>query len=387
MGLFSKKPSADKLLLEALSDYKSSRFDDCYKKVCEASELGSARASFCKALLIYNDNVNPDSTPDAEVLLDLASRAMDGGYALAYGFYAFILYIDGQKERLCEFLKGKSKVRDGVYLSYKASYLFGLYTDEENADRKTTLSVILDSVAALTEQKEKLLAKKSVEYEECELYNPYGKFSIDYTYAHAQFILLTYYYCENDWNDRRAFMAAFEEIVSQMPLVTEKFRAIAQYLRAIFKNYLGMSDFSEANRAMKIFNECYNELSDEEKDAYCDEYSEIYDKYDSFYDEQAEIRANRDVTYSDGYADKNDISLGNVVKAFAEGASRWANTSSETKTTYTIDGKEYTRGDEGYLYDESGMRSGYRVDDYARLHDESDRELGYFNTNGNFINN
>ena len=387
MGLFSKKPSADKLLLEALSDYKASNYDACYKKVCDACETGSARAHFCRALLIYNDNINPDLTPDAEQLLSLCERAMDGGYALAYGFYAFVLQIDGQKERLCEFLRKKCKVRDGVYLSHKASYLFGLYTEEENADRKTILSVMREAVSALSEQRCALYSKKSVEYEECELYNPYTKFSLDYAYAHAQFLLMTGYYCEDNWDDRRAFMASFEEVVKTMPLKTEKFRAIAQYLRAIFNNCLGMRDLSEANRAMRLFNECYNELDADEQSSYDEEYDEIYGKYKEFYGEEAENIGNREVTYSDGYADKNDVTLGNLARAISSGVQSWANSTTTTKTTYTIDGKEYTRGDEGYLYDADGYKSGYRVDDYARLHDENDRELGYFNTNGNFIDN
>ncbi len=387
MGLFSKKTSADKLLLEALSDYKASRFDDCFRKVTEAADSGSARAALCRALLLYNDNINPGSTPDFETLSSLARTAAEGGYALAYGFYAYTLYVLGDKAALCDFLSKKCKVRDGVYLSYKASYYFGLYSEEEMADRKTTLLAVRESIANLTEQKQKTLLGKSPELLELMLYNPYTKFSVDYTLSHAYFILMTVLYCEDDWSTRREFMETFEQIVRTMPVPTEKLRAISQYLGAVFGNVVGMRDFSEGNRAMRLFNECYTSLSDSDKEAYLDEYNETYEKYEKFYSEMSESLGNRDVTYSDGYADRNDISLGNVARAISEGAKHWANSETVTRTTYTIDGKEYTRGDEGYLYDENGYRSGYKVDDYARLHDEDDRELGYFNTNGNFINN
>ena len=92
MGLFSKKPNADKLLAEALADYRNENYSACYEKVCSACNLNSARAYFCKALLIYNDNVS-DSPVDVDELKSLTKKAVDGGYPLAYGFYAYILHM------------------------------------------------------------------------------------------------------------------------------------------------------------------------------------------------------------------------------------------------------------------------------------------------------
>jgi len=386
MGLFTKKINADKLLDEALCDYKELKFNSCYQKVCKAVELGSARAYFCKALLIYNDNINPNSSPDFEILEELTRYAVEGGYALAYGFYAFILYVSQQNDKLCVFLEKKHKVKDGVYLSYKASYWFGLYTDDEKADSKVTIATMKDSIALLSEQKEKLISGKNNEYEECEHYNPYGKFSLQYTYAHAHFLLMVAYYYENNWDNRSEFIRAFEEILEYMPILNEKFRATVQYMKAILNNQLGMSDLSEANRVMKILNECYEAFDEDEKDAYADEYGEIYDKYDAFYNSEIENVESRDVTYSDGYADKNDISISNITSAIAQGVSRWANTSTcATQTFYTINDRCYTRGEFGYLYDENGMKSNYRIDDISRLYDENGIELGYFNEKGLFI--
>lgn len=381
MGLFSKK-NVNKLLDEALCDYKALRFDNCYQKVCEAVEAGSPRALFCKALLLYNDNISPNSTPDFDILENLAKTAMEGGYALAYGFYAFVLYASQQNDKLCAFLEKNHKVKDGVYLSYKASYWFGLYTDDEKANIKTTISALNESISLITEQKNKLDTGKNTEFEECAYYNPYGKFSLNYSYAHAYFLLMTAYYCEDNWDNRSSFMKAFEKVLEHMPLINEKFRATVQYMNAILYNQLGMSDFSEANRVMKILNECYDALDEEEKAAYAEQYDEIYDKYDEFYNSQIENIEGRDVTYSDGYADKNDISFSGVISAIND----WSNTTTKpTETVYSIDGKNYYRGEFGYLYDENGFKSNYRVDDVSKLYDENDNELGYFNMHGLFI--
>ncbi len=386
MGLFSKKPNADKLLNEALSDYKQSKYQECYQKVCEAAELKSSRAYFCKALLIYNDHVSLGSEPDFNVLDELLKHSLDGGYTLAYGFYAYILYAMQYDERLCDFLSSKGKVKDGLYLTFYASYLFGLYTDEEHADIKTTIAIIKESISLLTNFKNQLSSGKKIEYEESELYNPYSKLSIDYTYPHAHFLLLTALYCENDWDKRKEFMDTFKVIIDMMPLAEEKFRASKQYMRAILNNYLGMRDLSEANKTMKIINDCFNGLNDEDKDYYKGDYNQLYDDYNEFYQSEIQKLKQRDITYSDGYADKNALSLNNIVNAISQGAKYYANSSSKSTTTvYTINGKKYTRGELGYLYDEQGIKGEYRIDDYSRLHDENGRELGYFNKDGLFI--
>ncbi|MGN1061581.1 MAG: hypothetical protein ACI4RO_00495, partial [Candidatus Scatosoma sp.] len=166
----------------------------------------------------------------------------------------------------------------------------------------------------------------------------------------------------------------------------EKFRAITQYMRAVLNNRLGMNDFSEANRAMRLLNDCYNALDDSEREVYEEDYTRLYRQYDEFYEAESENRRNREITYSDGYADKNDVSLANFAEAIARGAARWASSSScATETVYTINGIRYTRGEFGYLYDESGMKSDYRIDDYSRLYNANETELGYFNKDGLFI--
>ncbi|MBE6534105.1 MAG: hypothetical protein E7678_03955 [Ruminococcaceae bacterium] len=387
MGLFSKKPNTNKILDEALCDYKAERFESCYNKVCEAAELGSPRAYFCKALLMYNDNVFPNSSPDVDTLESLTRTAMDGGYTLAYGFYAFILNISAQNERLCEFLAKKSSVKDGVYLLYKASYMFGIYTDEEQASPREILATMQNSLQEITNSKVQFELKKSTEVEEWELYNPYTKFSLDYTYARINYLLMTAYYYTDNWDNRAAFMKAFEETFKYMPVLREKFSATLTYLRAILDNDLGMSDLSEANRAVRLLNDCFPDLDDEEDADLKEKYAELYEKYDEFYDVERENIDNREVSYSDGYADKNDLTLKNFASAIHDGMMNFANSASseETTTVYTINNVRYTRGDQGYLYDESGIRSEYRVDDYSRLYDGNGRELGYFNTQNLFI--
>ena len=384
MGLFSKKPNADKILDQALADYRNGNYVDCYAKVLEAAGLGSARAYFCKALLIYNDNVSSEQI-DTEVLMSLTKKAVDGGYDLAYGFYAFLLQASGDIDGLCKFCAEKNKVKDGVYLSFKASYYFGLYTDEEQADKKTIMTVAKAAIEALKVLDDQVKSEKNIQALEFAYYNPYNKFKLNYTYGHAYYVLMTILYCENDWNTRREFIDSFEKVIAYMPITDEKFRASSLYLKAILDNYLGMSDFKEANRAAGILTNCFDAFSEEEMAKHREEYNELFDAYEEFYDAEVEKRNNRDVVFSDGYADKNDLSLKNIASAIASGVQKWSSSSSNSTTVYTIGGTEYTRGEMGYLYDESGFRSEYRVDDYARLYDENENELGYFNTNGNFI--
>ncbi len=379
MGFFSKKINTSKLLDEALADYKNGQFAACYEKVCKAEEAGNARAAFCKALLIYNDNIAPGSEPDAEVLADLAKKAMNGGYAPAYGLYAFILEITQSTEELSRFCSQKVKANDGVYWSYKASYYFGLYTDDVQADAKTTIAAMKQAISLLQPN-----GKATAEREEWALYSPYGKFSPDYAYAHANFLLLTAYYCEDDWSTRREFMAAFEEALRYMPSPDEKFRIANQYLSAILSNTLGMSDLAEADRAMKIFKDCYNDLDEQEQEAYAEKLEEVCKQYTEYREAERRKRNERDVTYSDGYADDNYLTLANAASAIASRASSGSSAGS-TQTVYTIGGRKYTRGEMGYLYDEEGFKSDYRVDDYARIYDASGTELGYFNTSGLFI--
>lgn len=387
MSFFSKKPNTNKLLDEALRDYKAENFNSCYQKVCEAAELGSPRALFCKALLTYNDNIAPDSTPDIDLLEKLSLDAMQGGYSLAYGFYAFVLHISGQIDKLCEFLSKKHSVRDGVYLLYKSSYWFGIFTEEVQAGEQETISAMRESLHLISNYKTQFESKRNTEIEECELYNPYIKFSLYYTYARINFLLMSAYYFEDDWNNRSDFMSTFNETIKYMPFPHEKFKATTIYLKAVLNNSLGMSDLSEANRAIRILNECYNELDEEEREELQEKYSELYQQYEEFYDLERENIDSREINYSDGYTNENALSFNNVTSSILEGVSNWANSSqsSETKTIYTINDVRYTRGEFGYLYDESGIRSDYRVDDYARLYDKNDRELGYFNNNGNFI--
>ena len=233
------------------------------------------------------------------------------------------------------------------------------------------------------------IQKEKVEALEYACYNPYNKFKLSYTYAHAYYILMTILYCENDWSNRREFMDAFDEVLSYMPIADETYRASSLYLDAVLNNYLGLSDFKEANRAMGIVTQAFEALSDEDADRHRQEYNELYEQYEAFYDSESEKRNNREVTYSDGYADENALSLKNIASAISSGVQRWASSPSGSSSSniYTINGTEYTRGDMGYLYDSSGFKSSYRVDDYARLYDDSENELGYFNTNGNFISN
>lgn len=390
MGLFSfalRKNDKINLLSEALKDYKNADYENCFRKVCQKAEEGDARACFCKALLIYNDNVTPDSSPDFEVLKSLVNRSVKGGYSLAYGFYAYILHALGETEELCKFLSDGRNVKDGIFLSYKASYLFGMYTENQIASDSMVISTLRDAISCLKNLQKQIESGRTEEAEEYFLYNPYARFSFDYVYGHTNFVLLTAYYCDDNRENRRDFINAFEEIMRYMPVENEKFRASKQYLNAILNNLLGMSDLKEANRVMGIVNESYSALSEEEQEAYDEDYREIYERYSEFYEIESQKLKNREVSYSDGYVNKNDVSFSNLATSVGHGISNWVNgtVGNPNTTVYTVNGIKYTRGDYGYLYDEQGYKSGYKVDDYSRLYDEDGNELGYFNYQGVFI--
>lgn len=377
MGLFSR--SNDKKMLEsALEDFRAERYDEAFAKVCKAADEGSARANFCKALLLYNDEVNPDSTPDPQEVYAYARRAQEGGYAPAYGLCAFLLDVMDEHEALVRFCTQKHKVEDATFALYQGCVYFGMYTEEPQADAKTTIAT-LEKAIRLTEGK----GTSEIEREERALYNPYTRLREDYVYARANFVLMTVYFCEDDWDTRRAFMQAFDKAYEHMPLSGERFRVAKQYMNAILKNVLGMRDLKEANHAMELLNEAYGALSDDDKAVYQEDYDEVYEGYDALFEEESEKQSSRETVYSDGYADKNDLSLSGVADAIVSWAK--SGTSDCATTYYEINGRRYSRGDYGELYAEDGIKSGYRVDDYGRLYDEDGDELGYFNDKGLFI--
>ena len=385
MGLFGK--NYNKVLDEALSDFEKGDFQTCYQKVCQSADAGVGRAYFCKALLCFNDSINPGSEVDLNVLESLLKKAVDADYPLAYGFYATVLEERGKTEELCDFCKQKSKVKDGWYLWKKSAYYFGLFTDNESqASDALTRETMLQAVENLRVAVEEAKNKKGAYYE-YKLYSPFGGFSPERLYAKANFHLLTGYYCFGDSSDRKAFMQTFETALSYMPITSELLRMIRLYSLAIFKNYLGMRDFNEGQRAIRMFADVYNRLDEDTKKLYEEDYDDLFEKYEAFYDEEKERLDAREVAYFDGNESQNFFTAENLKSAFSSFAQNLGNSSQETATTtyYPIDNKKYVKGDDGYLYDSDGFKSGYRIDDVGRLYDRNDRELGYYNYKGLFI--
>jgi len=134
--------------------------------------------------------------------------------------------------------------------------------------------------------------------------------------------------------------------------------------------------------------DAYQQLSDGLKEANKEDYDTLWDNYNEYYESEMQRLAslNLDVT-SDLEALFPGRTITNFVSDLAAGVQRWADTpSGSTETTYEIDGVKYRKGDNlGYLYDENGVRTSYRVDDVDRLYGESDRELGHFSTDGIFM--
>ena len=135
--------------------------------------------------------------------------------------------------------------------------------------------------------------------------------------------------------------------------------------------------------------EAYQKLDDGTKELNNEDYCQLWENYNEYYESEMQRLASLNLeTTSDLEALFPGQTVSNFVSDLAAGVQRWANTpsSSAAENYYEIDGVKYKKGDNlGYLYDENGMRSSYRVDDVNRLYGESDRELGYFSTDGIFM--
>ncbi len=389
MGLFGKKkPNYDKLLDSALVDYENGEYAECYRKVCEAADGGSGRGLFCKAFLQCNDRVCPSEEMDLDSLQALMKASAEQEYPLGCGFYATVLEEREENEALCAFLKKPTKIKDGIYQLRKSFYYFGHYSEdgESQADENTTLASMREALRLLDIALKESQNKKSVAFYEYRAYNPFPALSFERIYAKACFLLMTGLYCYGERADRRTFMDTYQLGLTYMPVNSELLRMIRLYAWAVFKNSLGMRDINEAHKTMRTFVDVYNRLDEETQELYREDYDELMDDYENFCDEENERLANREICYSDGNADMNFLTAKNVASALSDWAQRTPSSSeSSTTTYYPIGNTRYTRSDDGYLYDEQGFRSDYRVDDVGRLYDENGTELGYYNYKGLFI--
>lgn len=384
MGLFRKKINPqDKLLQEALEDYQNQAYQECYRKVCLVAENQNARGIFCKALLSFQTKVMPESERNIQEYQHLLQQACDLGYPYAYGMYAMLLEELEEWDALCHFCTMHPQIKDGLFQLYRAKCYLDIYV-EGYMDQNEAYDSMKKSVAYLKEVLEESQTNKGEILKEYETYNPfYSQMTWESLYGHAHLVCVFGYYIWGTDLDRKPFMQSYQLAMQYLTDDESKLTATRFYAMAIFDNIMQMSDLRLANQTISVYDKIYCALSINSKEKYKDEYDALWKAYETYYEEEKERLEEREVYYSDGYADQNDLSFMHVANALSHLASNQSHTS-ET-TYYTIGNKTYIRGDDGYLYDEQGIRSEYKVDDYARLYDGSNRELGYYNTHGCFI--
>ena len=157
----------------------------------------------------------------------------------------------------------------------------------------------------------------------------------------------------------------------------------------LMDDVMGLSDLKSVNKSMRIMEEAYGKLADALKECNRDDYDAVWEKYDEYYESERQRLASLNLEVT---SDLTELfpgrGIGSFVSDLAQGVQRWADTpsSSYSETYYEIDGVKYKKGDNlGYLYDENGVRSDYRVDDVDRVYGSSGTELGHFSTDGIFM--
>lgn len=387
MGLFGNKVNVNKLLQQALADYKSGNFSDCYDKVSQAAATGNGRAEFCLALLGINHNVVDYDDQDNEAYFQTIKKAVEHKYQLAAGVYAKNLEDMRMYDELVDFCRGNRKSDDSSVLYFVTKEALGCYCDDEmQPDEKTATAAAQKCLKSALYEISRL-EKNDTEYVEFQTYNPFGASADMYNRLGraymANFFLCYMFLDKYPTSELRSY---YNDAMKYLWSPYDRFRLARQFTVVIFANEKQLGDVSLANGVMEQLKDAFENMPENEQEAFRESYDQTWDKYDEFLDEANERLANRGaIIYDNSVADKNFLNVTNVLGAI-ESWAKSVNGSSSTQTVYTIGGRRYTRGEFGYLFDEQGFRSNYRVDDYGRLYiGDSLDDIGYFNNDGLFI--
>lgn len=386
MRLFRKKINPQhKLLQEALEDYQHQAYEECYRKVCLVADAQNARGIFCKALLSLQTQIVPESKRNLQEYRHLLKQSCDLGYPYAYGMYAMRLEELEEWDALCCFCTTHPEIKDGLFQLYRAKCYLDIYI-EGYMNQDMAYDSMKKSVTYLKQILETRQTHPDEMLKEYETYHPfYAQMAWESLYGHAHLICVFGYYIWGNASERKAFMESYQLAMQYLIDDESKLMATRFYAMAIFDNIMEMSDLRLANQTISVYEKLYASLPSNNKEKHKDTYDTLWEKYEIYYAEEKKRLEDREVYYSDGYANQNDLSFMHVASALGHLASSQSHIGSTTY--YTIGNKRYTRGDMGYLYDEQGIRSKYKVDDYARLYDENNHELGYYNVHGCFIAN
>lgn len=387
MGLFDKK-KCGKILKAALGEYQKGNYEACKKYVEDAMQYHSGRAYFCNALLMLNDNVTSGADQDMDSFYHTLNDAASRHYPFSYGVLAYAYDYQSNDEAIIQFLRKKIHTKDAM-TQYFISHLYMGYYDKGEKYKNHKISVNAAKKCILYAKKLlRRLKRKKTDCVEFQTYNSMGiDFDAENILGRGYYILARAQFMFDEFYTRPDFVANVNEAKKHLKSKADRFYLLRMYLIAIFYDLFGLKDISLANAGMKEINELFEQMDNDEKRRFKELYNDLWNDYHKFYQEETERLRTRSVHFTTEIDDRNDLSLGEVMNALSEWGERVSHSTTVTTESYTIGDHSYSRGEQGYLYDESGLKSGYRIDDYGRLYDENGRELGYFNMHGLFIDN
>ena len=383
---FPKVSSGNKKLFdEALSLFKKGSYSECYNIISGMADDGVGRACYAKALLDVNPDV-PEAKGD-EAFLQGMKKAANLKYPLAYGALAIYYYECDNYDELVKLCVANKKLAEPRLQTMLASVYDGFYSEYTSYENLKLARAAYDAAGMLFELS--IRGKKELypEWQENDVY--YGaKLSLYETYALYNRLLMISYKFIGDFANRKAYRTAYERAVkfSRDDLFLYGVNRINA--QTLMDDVMGLSELKAVNASMKGLEDAYQRLSEDLKEANSETYDAVWEKYEEYY--EAETRRLASVNLhatSDMEALFPGMGLSDVVSGLSKGVARWADSPSKTtEYSYEIDGVTYRKGDDlGYLYDENGNRTGYRIDDVDRLRTEDGEELGYFSTDGIFM--
>lgn len=374
-----------KLFSEAMNCYKQGKYAECYDIISNLADSGIARGCYCKALLDINPEI-PQAKGE-EAFFDGMKKAASLKYPLAYGFLAIYYYECDRYKELIELCIANKKLSEPRLMTMLAALYDGFFSEGIDYANEKLSAKTFASAGVLFESCLKAAEKSSPEWEENDTY--FGaRAALKHTYALLNRLIMISYKFSDVYANRNLYREAYNRAsyYASEPLFlygVHRFNA-----ETLMDDIMGLSDLKAVNKSMQLMEEAYQNLGEELQDANSETYDGVWEKYKEYYEAESERLASLNLhATSDLTALFPGMGVGDMLSGIARGVQRWANSpSSSTETYYEIDGRKYRKGDNlGYLYDEDGIRSEYRIDDVDRLHGDGDRELGYFSTDGIFM--
>ena len=374
-----------KLFAEAMNCYKQGKYSECYEIISNLAASGVARACYCKALLDVNPRI-PDAEGD-DAFFDGIKKAASMKYPLAYGLLAIYYYEGDKYNELVELCIANKKLAEPRLMTMLAAIYDGFYSEGSAYANEKRAAKTFAAAGALFENCIKTAEKSSPEWEENDVYLG-ARTTLKHTYALLNRLIMISYKFSDVYANRNLYREAYNRASYYATDPLFLFGAHRINAETLMDDIMGLSDLKAVNKSMQLMEEAYQNLDEELQELNSETYDNVWDKYKEYYESESERLASLNLhATSDLTALFPGMGVGDMISGIARGVQRWANSPmSSTETYYEIDGKKYKKGDNlGYLYDEDGIRSNYRIDDVDRLHGEGDRELGYFSTDGIFM--